>query len=99
MELLTTHVSYTAAVLLSVVFGIVLVVGIKGVFEKGVHVVPRVLSGIIVLLALSFLVFVWADPQYVTYDAIITDWNVVHDQGYEVIEQNGKIVTLRKVGD
>lgn len=99
MEILSTDVSYAAAALLSIVFGIVLIVGIKGVFEKGVHVVPRILSGIIVLLALGFLFFVWSDPQYVTYDAIVTDWNEVHSQGYEVVGQNGKIVTLRKVDE
>lgn len=35
----------------------------------------------------------------VTYDAVITDFNEVYDQGYEIISQKGKLVTLRKVGD
>jgi hypothetical protein len=35
----------------------------------------------------------------VTYEAVVTDFNEVYEQGYEIISQNGKIVTLRKVGD
>lgn len=50
------------------------------------------------ILGIAFLL-VWLIPPETRYDAIITDWNVVHEQGYEVVETNGKIVTLRKVGE
>lgn len=99
MEILATNISYAAAIFITIIFGIISLVGIAGTFEKGESTVSRVLAGVIALLGIGMLIFVWSDPQYVTYDAIVTDWNEVYLQGYEVVEQNGKIVTLRKVGD
>lgn len=43
--------------------------------------------------------FIFGIGIEVTYDAVITDFNEVYDQGYEIISQKGKIVTLRKAGD
>lgn len=98
MEILTTSTSYGAAILLTIIFGAILLVAIVKIFTEK-EVLLNVLSGIIGVLAISFLFLIWSDPAYVTYDAIVTDWNEVYEQGYEVVETNGKIVTLRKVGD
>lgn len=47
----------------------------------------------------AFVLMIFCADVNIYYDATVTDWNAVYDQGYEVVEQNGKIVTLRMVGD
>lgn len=99
MEILATNVSYAAAIFLTVIIGFMSVVTLAVTIDKCKPRGERILAGVVSALIVLAIFGIWADPAYVTYDAIITDWNDVHDQGYEVVEQNGKIVTLRKVGD
>ena len=56
---------------------------------------PTIFYAVLGLLCLS----VWITKPNTYYDAIITDWNEVYSQGYEVVGTNGKIVTLRKVDE
>ena len=99
MEILATNVSYAAAIFLTIVLGLICAVTLAVTFDKYKPRLERALAGM-ASVPLSLTIFaIGPNPTYVTYDAIITDWNEVYEQGYEVIETNGKIVTLRKVGD
>lgn len=53
---------------------------------------------ITVLIAVMLSFELVAGPT-ISYEAIVTDYNEVYENGYEVIEQNGDITTLRKVVD
>lgn len=99
MEILATNTTYGPVIIITIILGVILSVLIAVIFDRAKGVGERVLAGAFAIVAVALLITVWLDPAYVTYDAIITDWNVVHEQGYEVIETNGKIVTLRKVDE
>lgn len=95
MEILATHTDNNAiifAIGLTIVAVLSLIVGI---------LTAKYFNAIFYTVtfgALACLLY-FGVGEITYYDATVTDWNVVHDQGYEVVEQNGKIVTLRKVGD
>ena len=73
---------------------LILIVAAIGGFVSGEY------GAALALLAIGILLlFVWKLPIITYYDAIITDWNAVYEQGYEVVETNGKVVTLRKVDE
>lgn len=99
MEILAENVSYGLAIVLTayLTFGIIttLVVCLDNDFDN----LFRFIALIVMALCMSALAWVWQDPTYVTYTAVVTDWNEVYEQGYEIIETKGKIVTLRKVGE
>ena len=98
MEILATNDSYAAAIFITIYFGVCALITLlvandkrKGAFERGLATVTGVFS-------ISMVLAVWyVGGEDVTYDAIVTDWNEVYEQGYEVVEAKGKIVTLRKV--
>jgi len=98
MEILATH---TEA---SVLFYVLLFVGVC-VFGFGlIYSVDfagrnRVLAGVICSIGLGIFFSALQFGTYEAYDAIVTDWNEVYEQGYEIVETNGKIVTLRKVDE
>lgn len=99
MEILTTNTSYAAAIVLTIIFGVLTVGMLITANDKAKSGFERGFATVVGVLAILFVLSVLSDPTVVTYDAIITDWNVVYDQGYEVVETNGKIVTLRKVDE
>ncbi|WP_079516558.1 hypothetical protein [Rossellomorea marisflavi] len=38
------------------------------------------------------------ETKYEKLDVIVTDFNEIYDQGYEIVEQNGEIITIKKEG-
>lgn len=99
MEILATNVSYAGGVFFGILFSAVLIYALWGVFAKDSEIPIRILSVCLAAVALFGVIKVVDSPSVTTYDAIITDWNEVYEQGYEVIETNGQIVTLRKVDE
>lgn len=98
MEILTTNVSYVGSVIFGVFMIGAILYGCITCFDEKFGV-EKILGGIIVAVGVIGILSIFTDPATVTYDAIVTDWNEVYSQGYEVVETNDKIVTLRKVGD
>ena len=51
-------------------------------------------------IGLSIILFsyILTGPD-VTYKAKVTDFNAVYHNGYEIVNHNGKLYTLRKVGE
>lgn len=99
MEILATNVSYAPAIFITIVFLAICTVPFFVMFDKSQGTGSRLFGGAVTCAGIVVLIAVWIDPAYVTYDAIITDWNAVYEQGYEVVESNGKIVTLQKVSE
>lgn len=99
MEILATNTSYATAIFLTIVLGLICAVTLAVTFDKYKPRLERALAGMVSVPLLLTIFTIGIDPAYVTYDAIITDWNEVYEQDYEVVETNGQIVTLRKVGE
>lgn len=99
MEILAVNETYAATIFLTALLGFMFVVTVAVTFDKYKPRWERVLAAVASVLLFLAIFGIWTDPLYVTYDAIITDWNAVYEQGYEVVETNGKIVTLRKVDE
>lgn len=100
MEILATNTSYTGAIWITVFFGLIAVVALIVANDKEQDGFERALRSIAGTFAILMVLAAWyGGGGTVTYDAIVTDWNAVYEQGYEVVKTNGKIVTLRKVGD
>lgn len=97
MEILATHTDITAKVIVCIILTIIALFFILGAIGGYMSREP-INATLMLLVGLVFLAL-WFAPVTTYYDVTVTDWNVVYDQGYEVVEQNGKIVTLRKVGD
>lgn len=94
MEILATNTNYFGVVFGGIIAVIALLVLITAVWTKE----WGALWGALLFAAFSALMIFVVGIE-VTYDAVITDFNEAYEQGYEIISQNGKIVTLRKVGD
>lgn len=94
MEIIATHTDIVAKVLVLVFVGLLtlILLVLAWTNEDATGFFGVIIGGFTFLALLSI-------DTTIYYDAIVTDWNAVYDQGYEVVEQNGKIVTLRKVGD
>lgn len=99
MEILAENVSYTAAIILTAYLTLGIITSLVVCLDSDCDNLFRFIAFVAMALCISALAWVWEDPTYVTYTAVVTDWNEVYEQGYEVIETNGKIVTIRKVGD
>ena len=94
MEILATNTNYFGVVFGGIIAVIALLVLIAAVCTREWGALWGALLFTVFSAAMVFVVGI-----EVTYDAVITDFNEVYEQGYEIISQNGKIVTLRKVGD
>lgn len=94
MEIVATHTDISGKIAVLIFFGLIALLFwvIAWTDEDAFTLFGAIVVSVFVLMILCADVSTY-------YDVIVTDWNVVHDQGYEVVEQNGKIVTLRKVGD
>jgi len=94
MEIIATHTDIAAKVVILVFIGLItLLLWLYAWLEED----STSFVGAIIVTLVFFALF--SLDTTIFYDVIVTDWNAVYDQGYEVVEQNGKIVTLRKVGD
>lgn len=94
MEILATNVDSSATV-----FAILCV--IVAAIITAITVVVKRLGPLIYVVFFIFLasILYFGVGTVTTYDALITDYNEVYEQGYEVITSKGKLVTLRKVGE
>lgn len=100
MEILNTYNDAGFTGFLTVISGLITLFFL-GVFiaalcarEFGISIIPLVFTVVFGAATVD------ASSSTIEYtEAIVTDWNEVYEQGYEVVEQNGKIVTLRKVDD
>lgn len=106
MEILaerTEWAGYIAVIALCVLIAIVSVVAAISVWKDGRRYGYDIGYGLFTLFFLalaigalaSAIIFGMRGPE-VYYDVIITDWNTVYEGGYNIEEQNGKIVTLTK---
>lgn len=96
MEILATNTSYAAAIFLTILFGGFAIGALVIANDKTMSSFERGCATVVGVLAILLTLSVINEPAYVTYDAIITDWNEVYDNGYKVVETNGDIVTLTK---
>lgn len=94
MEILATNYDYSAYALGGVFLLLALFAFIAAFAAFDAHI-----FALAVLLLMASIVWIFVIGEEVTYDAIVTDWNEVIEQGYEIVEQNGEIVTLRKVSE
>lgn len=81
------------------IFITVFIYGLVDTLRKGwdaESIIALVLLFILSALSIAGSVEAIIDGPPVEYKAIVTDWNAVYDGGYEVIDIDGKIVTLRK---
>ena len=99
MEILAVNESYGFSIYLTAIASLIGVLAFIALLDNVNSKVERLLAGIIVVIVALGITGIWSDPAYVTYDAIVTDWNEVHDNGYKVVETNGEIVTLTKEAD
>jgi len=73
--------------------------GIYSTFREGIgdgNLIATIVLAIASALMVTGTVFGILDGPTTTYKAIITDYNVVYEEGYEIISTDGKIVTLTK---
>lgn len=94
MEILATNYDYSAYALGGILLLLALFAFIAAFAAFDAHI-----FALAVLLLIASIVWIFVIGEEVTYDAIVTDWNEVIEQGYEIVEQNGEIVTLRKVSE
>ncbi len=83
----------------SVFFGAASAYGIYLMFREGPgdgNLIATVVVSVITAFLITITVLGIKEGPYVTYKAIVTDYNVVYDEGYEIISTDGKIVTLTK---
>lgn len=99
MEVLATNTSFAAAIFLTVIFGGLAIGMLIIANDKSQSSFGRGCATLIGVFAILVTLSVINEPAYVTYDAIVTDWNEVYDNGYKVVETNGDIVTLAKEAD
>ena len=64
--------------------------------EETYKITNRTMSIILLVATFVFLGLILAKHPYVTYKAAITDFNEVYNQGYKIVDQDGKIFTLEK---
>ena len=95
-----SHIFFLSVViifaLISVVvfFGIVVMTICDGIDSE--NVVGAIVSGLFAALMIFVAIIGIQDGPTTTYKAIVTDYNVVYEEGYEIISTDGKIVTLTK---
>jgi hypothetical protein len=63
--------------------------------EKIILVLGAILT-VLGLMGIPGIFYEYEKGAEVHYKAIVTDYNEVYDKGYEIIDQEGKIITLKK---
>lgn len=92
------HPDYSVLLLLLTVAGTFLSIGAFFIFKT----ISKLMGIIVILVAL----FCWFGLFYELYnyknwkveelDVIVEDWNVIHEEGWEIIRTEGKITTIRE---
>lgn len=99
MEVLSIETVHWAKVVGFLLFLGLLCFSVFKTVAKESNISDRIFGVFTTIFTVIMLTNIALTPAITYYDVIVTDWNAVYDQGYEVVEQKGKIVTLRKVGD
>lgn len=60
------------------------------------NLVATVILSAITAFFVTLVVFGIKEGPTTTYKAIVTDYNVIYEEGYEIVSTEGKIVTLTK---
>lgn len=107
MEILAENTLYgphIIALALTFLFGalfwLFLVCGIASISTEGVdgpgdYIALLFITAVALLMTIAFVFGIKEGPE-VTYDATITDFNEVYEQGYEIVEQRGKIFVIKE---
>lgn len=90
---MTIIVTIAIALAAVAIWGIVDV--IRNRFTPSDIVIALVFSVLASLMAISAVIGIKDGPT-TEYKAIVTDYNVIYEEGYEIISTEGKIVTLTK---
>ena len=103
-----THWMYTTGYygvfdVIALIMLIVLILGVAIFFVSGnFDAEESLLKVALIMMIIGFIGIVTSviiaptTKPYTEVKATVSDWNVVHDEGWEVVEQEGEIVTLRK---
>jgi hypothetical protein len=108
-EILTQHTNYgeywsflifigSLSLLIAGTVVALTVSAIKGEVS-GDGILGAVVLAIITALCVWGFVFTIAQGPETTYKAKITDFNVVYEKGYEIIEKDGELYTIRESED
>lgn len=83
----------------SIFFAVAVAYGLYLTFSEGPgdgNLVSTLMVAVIASIFAMFVVIGFITGPTTTYKAIVTDYNVVYEEGYEIISTDGKIVTLTK---
>ena len=64
--------------------------------DGGITLIGFVIAVSGVLIAVNFHDV--GETSYTQHEVIVEDFNEIYEQGYEIVEQNGQIVTIKKEG-
>lgn len=106
MEILFQYDTYVNSGFIDAVFIFSLILAIASIIFALVflHDGEIMFGSILILLSIIFAVSTYLSGSIslekgTQYEAVITDFNEVYSQGYEIIEQRGKIYVLRKTSE
>jgi hypothetical protein len=82
--------------ILAMLIGAVVLIAALEAAEGGIALIGLlvVIAGILVVYHLHDV----GETSYKQYEVIVEDFNEIYDNGYEIVDQDGKIVTIKKEG-
>lgn len=103
MEILSEHTGWPMFIFALIVVSLIAILSstafiaiIVGGICDGGDILGLVLTGLFSIGMIAVIFLGIQDGPTTTYKAIVTDYNVVFEEGYEIISTDGKIVTLTK---
>ena len=79
------------------IVGIILEI-VSGGFSKDNAIALIICASFMLYGIFGIVSFIYAGPD-VTYKAKVTDFNAVYHNGYKIVDHDGKLYILRKVGE
>ena len=105
MKILSTEVKHAVdggweivCVILTLVMLVGIAVALVGLFEWEVELFVAGLAVIFVAVGFINLIDNHFGYEYEQHKVLITDYNEVHQNSYEIIDQEGEIFTIQKKG-
>jgi nicotinamide mononucleotide (NMN) deamidase PncC len=105
-EILTQHTHYGEYVFILIVagamallFGGIVIALVGAAIKNGIgdgDIIGSIFCAVIAAVCVWAFVLTIAQRPDVTYKAKITDFNVVYENGYEIIEKDGELYTIRE---
>lgn len=103
MEILATGTYYEPGVFGSIISALLIiaacfsvVAAINGLVEDEIGMTCVGVIGTVFAVVLSGVAWGTGGTEYVRHEAIVTDYNEVFKEGYEVVEKDGKITVIQK---